>query len=99
MKPTREGVKITIAGRDFSIACPAEEEDNLQEAARYLDKNMQEIQKTGKIIGADRCAIMAALNITNELLDLKRKTAGNTDIEQRLQAMQEKIDHAVENIF
>ena len=52
---------------DFTNIPPDEQED-LLEAARYLDTNMRQIQKTGKIIGAERVAIMAALNIANELL-------------------------------
>ena len=71
---SNKGVNISIMGRDFSVACPPEEQEDLLEAARYLDGNMKDIKKTGKIIGAERCAIMAALNITNELLKLKKTT-------------------------
>jgi len=65
-----KGVNISILGRDFSVACPPDEQEALLEAATYLDGSMKEIQKTGKIIGAERVAIMAALNITNDLLKL-----------------------------
>lgn len=87
-----KGVNITIMGRDFSVACPPEEQDELLEAAAFLDKNMKDIQKTGKIIGAERCAIMAALNITNDLLKLQKATAGQEQIQGRLEALQERID-------
>jgi cell division protein ZapA len=91
-----KGINITIMGRDFSVACPPEEDqEDLMDAARYLDKNMKEIQKTGKIIGAERCAIMAALNITNDLLQLRRATTGQEKIQQRLESMQERIDAAL----
>lgn len=89
------GVNISIMGRDFSVACPPEEQDSLMEAARYLDKNMKEIQKTGKIIGAERCAIMAALNITNDLLQLQRETAGQDKVQARLEDLQQRIDDAL----
>jgi len=56
---------------------------------------MKEIQKTGKIIGTERCAIMAALNITNDLLKLQRSTVGQARIEEKLNAMQERIDDAL----
>lgn len=90
-----KGINITIMGRDFSVACPPEEQEDLMDAARYLDKNMKEIQKTGKIIGAERCAIMAALNITNDLLQLKRATNGQEKVQQRLASIQERIDEAL----
>lgn len=82
-------------GRDFSVACQPEEQEDLLEAARYLDGNMKEIKKTGKIIGAERCAIMAALNITNELLKLKKTTANQTQVNQRLESLQQRIDDAL----
>jgi cell division protein ZapA len=82
-------------GRDFSVACPPDEQEDLLEAARYLDKSMKEIQKTGKIIGAERCAIMAALNITNDLLKLQKATTGQEQIKSKLNALQARIDEAL----
>lgn len=87
-----KGINVSIMGRDFSVACPADEQENLMEAARFLDKSMQEIKKTGKIIGAERCAIMAALNITNDLLQLQRATAGQEKVQEKLTSLQERID-------
>lgn len=90
-----KGINISIMGRDFSVACPPEEQEDLLEAARYLDGNMKEIQKTGKIIGAERCAIMAALNITNDLLKLQRDTAGQSEVQAKLESLQSRIDEAL----
>ncbi len=87
-----KGVNISIMGRDFSVACPPEEQEDLLEAARYLDGSMKEIQKTGKIIGAERCAIMAALNITNDLLKLQKSTVGQDKIQEKLSSLQSRID-------
>jgi len=87
-----KGINISIMGRDFQVACPSAEQDDLMEAARYLDKSMKEIQKTGKIIGAERCAIMAALNITNDLLKLQRATAGQDKVQEKLSSLQDRID-------
>lgn len=89
---SKKGINITIMGKDFSVAAPAEQQEDLLEAARFLDGSMKDIQKTGKIIGVERCAIMAALNITNDFLKLQKVSAQNSDIESRLQALQEKID-------
>ncbi|GAB7528210.1 cell division protein ZapA [Pseudomonas sp. 3A(2025)] len=61
-------VTVQILDKEYSISCPAEERANLVSAARYLDGKMREIRTTGKVIGADRIAVMAALNITHDLL-------------------------------
>lgn len=93
-----KGINISIMGREFSVACPPQEQDDLMEASRYLDKNMKEIQKTGKIIGAERCAIMAALNITNDLLKLQRATAGQEQVADKLASLQQRIDSVLEDV-
>lgn len=61
-------VTVQILDKEYCIACPADERSNLQSAARYLDGKMREIRSGGKVIGADRVAVMAALNITHDLL-------------------------------
>lgn len=93
---SNKGVNITIMGRDFSVACPKDEQEDLLSAARYLDKNMKDIQKSGKIIGTERCAIMAALNITNDLLQLQRDTKDQEGIQERLDSLQTRIDEVLE---
>ena len=92
---SNKGVNISIMGRDFSVACPPHEQDDLLEAARFLDRNMKDIQKTGKIIGAERCAIMAALNITNDLLKLQKSTANQDQVNGRLEQLQSRIDEVL----
>jgi cell division protein ZapA len=59
---------VHILDKEYCIACPADERANLESAARYLDGKMREIRSGGKVIGADRIAVMAALNITHDLL-------------------------------
>lgn len=62
---------IDLLGRHFTVATPRDERDTLQEAVRLLDEKMRMIQGQGKIVDADRIAIMAALNIAHDLLKLK----------------------------
>ena len=59
---------VNILGRDYKVACKESERAELSEAVTYLDNRMREIRDGGKITGADRIAVMAALNITHELL-------------------------------
>ena len=59
---------VTIMGREFRVACPEGERQSLIEAAAYLDRKMREIRESGKVIGVERIAIMAALNIAHDYL-------------------------------
>jgi len=61
-------VTVRILEKDYQVACPAEQEAELLVSAKYLDKQMRTIRDTGKVIGLERIAVMAALNISHELL-------------------------------
>ena len=58
-----EPVKVEILDREFMVAAPLEEREGLMASARQLDARMREVRDTGKVVGIDRIAIMAALNI------------------------------------
>ena len=62
-------IEAKILGRDFSVGCPDNEEESLLKSINYLNHKIEEIQKTGNIIGVDKTIIMAALNITHEYLN------------------------------
>jgi cell division protein ZapA len=64
-------IEVKILGRDFSIACPENEEDSLMKSINYLNHKIEEIQSSGSVIGVDKTIIMAALNITHEYLNKK----------------------------
>jgi len=61
-------IEIHILGRPYKVACSREEESGLIAAADYLDKKMHEIRESSKVIGAERIAIMAGLNLAHDLL-------------------------------
>lgn len=85
--------KVFILGKEFMIACPPEARDALYESARLLDRKMREIKEAGKVIGTERIAVMAALNFAHELLELRQRGAGhNGEINERLRAIQDKIE-------
>jgi len=66
-----KGVTISVMGRDFRVAAPGGEERQLAESVEFLNKKMREIRDTGKVVGNERIAIMAALNIAHEFLQLQ----------------------------
>ncbi len=68
---TATPVSVSVLDKEFRIACPPQERDSLIRAARHLDGKMREIRHSGKVIGNDRVAVMAAINLTHELLQLR----------------------------
>ena len=61
-------VSVHILDKDYQVACPPDQEQALREAAGHLDQQMRSIRESGKVVGLERIAVMAALNITHELL-------------------------------
>ncbi len=66
-----KGVTINVMGREFRVAAPGGEERQLVASVEFLNKKMREIRDTGKVVGNERIAIMAALNIAHEFLQLQ----------------------------
>jgi cell division protein ZapA len=91
---------VSILGREYRVACKESERDELMQAVQYLDRRMREIRDAGKIAGTERIAVMAALNITHELLGAKNGVVPANDfdsasIQRRISAMQSAIDRAM----
>jgi cell division protein ZapA len=84
---------VSILDREFRIACPDEERAELLEAVTYLDKKMRDIRDRGKVVTVERIAIMAALNISHELLTTRLGSGFDMgDFKRRINAMQSSID-------
>jgi cell division protein ZapA len=90
-----KGVDVNIMGREFKVSCSDQERDGLMASVNYLDKKMREIRETGKVIGVERIAIMAALNFAHELLNSKSGGVDFGDFKRRIVTMQESIDHVM----
>ncbi|HGY9627238.1 cell division protein ZapA [Pseudomonas juntendi] len=90
-------VTVQILDKEYSIICPPEERNNLISAARYLDGKMREIRSSGKVIGADRIAVMAALNITHELLHRQERpdVAASGTTREQVRDLLERVDQAL----
>ncbi len=96
MSADPKSLQINIMGREFRVACAEHEQKGLLEAVDYLNSKMQEIRDRGKVIGLERVAIMAALNIAHEFLSMK--VGGSFDIaetKRRIQRMETTIDQAM----
>ncbi len=99
-KGAGKGMAIQILGREFRVACPEGEEKQLQASVDFLNRRMKELRDTGKIVGNERIAVMAALNIAHEFLAQKpgKSSAVSVDAPEhrrRILAMQETLDTAL----
>ena len=93
---TSKTINVTIMGREFRVACPDDEREELLQSVSYLDKKMREIRDGGKVIGSERVAIMAALNIAHELLTTRIKGGFDMgEFKRRIDRMQESLDTAM----
>jgi cell division protein ZapA len=62
-------IKVNILDKEYLVACPEEERDALRASAKYLNDRMTEIRGSGKVVGIDRIAVMAALNLAHEIVE------------------------------
>jgi cell division protein ZapA len=96
MSRDSKGIDINILGREFRVACPEDEQDTLHSAATYLDRKMREIRDQGKVIGVERIAVMAALNMAYELLSTRVDGGFDiAEIKRRMNAMEALMDETL----
>jgi cell division protein ZapA len=86
-------INIKIFDKEYKIACLPHEKESLIASARYLDQKMNEVKTTHKIIGADRIAVMAALNIANEYLQSE-----NLQSLSKIKGMADKVESALSKL-
>lgn len=88
----RTPVHVNILGKEYQVACPEDEKEALVASARMVHNSMEKIRASGKIVGHDRIAVMAALNIAHDLLILQQ------DESQDVSKMNEKIHQLTERV-
>ena len=89
-------VEVNLLGRTYRVACDDDEREALMQAVAYLDAKMNEIRNAGKVMGAERIAVMAALNVAHELLSVK--LGAGFDIghaKRRISAIVSQLDAAL----
>ena len=89
-------VTVHILDREFRVNCAKAEQQNLLDSATSLDQRMREIRETGRVIGVDRIAIMAALNLASELLSSEGSSNNALeDVNKSILRMENKIEHSL----
>ncbi len=91
-------LNIKIMDKDYRVACPADQQASLRESAEFLNNRLNEIKNKGSIIGTERIAIMAALNLAHELLGSQESIDQFTDTDMRVQNLNKKIDIMLRDI-
>ena len=86
---------MVIMDRQFTVACKKNEQDDLLDAAAHLDKQLRAVQAQSKVVGLEHCAVITALNLSNELLQLRRSSQVPGDLNARLQALTARVEKAV----
>ena len=89
-------VSVRILDKEYQVACPADERTDLLDSAEILNNKMREIRDSGRIVGLDRIAVMAALNMANDLIHAKaRDQELEGGISDRLKVISDRVDNVL----
>ncbi|MCH8944118.1 MAG: cell division protein ZapA [Proteobacteria bacterium] len=89
-------VSVRILDKEYQVACPADERTDLLDSAEVLNARMREIRDGGNIVGLDRIAVMAALNMANDLIHAQaRDQALDGDFSERLKLISDRVDNVL----
>lgn len=89
-------LSVRILEKEYFVACPYEERSDLLDSAEFLNTKMREIRDSGKVVGLDRIAVMAALNLANELLRVRNQGQKlDHDFGGRVRALRERVESAL----
>lgn len=88
-------VSVRILEKEYQVACLPEERSELLDSAEFLNGKMRDIRDAGNIVGLDRIAVMAALNLAHELLKRNRNDAIESEVNDRVRQMRERVESAL----
>jgi cell division protein ZapA len=95
-QPDQARVSVRIMEKEYVIACPYDDRAALLDAAEFLNARMREIRDSGRVVGIDRIAVMAALNLAHEYLKGKdRESRVDNGVGQRVRALRERVEGAL----
>jgi len=96
MADKAQSITLMIMGKEYRILCEPEEQDELIQSALQLDTQMRKLRDSGKINGADRIAVMTALNIAHELEVLKNQ---HELLQQKLNDCLNKLHQKLDDVL
>lgn len=97
MSESPEPVTVRIVDREYRVMCTPEQRRTLMESALFLDQQMREIRDSGKVSSMDKIAVMAALNLAEEVLRLRQNVLDRRDkVDARVRDLADRLDRALE---
>ncbi|HEB28599.1 hypothetical protein LCGC14_2246970 [marine sediment metagenome] len=94
---SQDTVNIRILDKEYQVSCPPDERNALLQAARSLDERVRTIRNSGGVIGLERIAIMAALNLTYELSKVENQTASDNISQEVIEKLDNKVSAALQS--
>ena len=95
---SQQTVDIHILDKDYQVSCPPEETNALLEAAKKLDEQMRLIRNNASVIGVERIAVMAALNLTYEISKIETKVTREVIPSKLVLDLDEKLAIALQSL-
>ena len=96
MQDSAKSVEVELLGRTYRVACEDNEREALMQAVAYLDGKMNEIRRAGKVMGAERIAVKAALNVAHELLSVRLGSGFDLgQAKRRISAIESRLEEAI----
>ena len=94
-----EPVNVRVLDREFTVGCEPGERDSLMAAVQLLDSRMREIRGNNKMAALERIAVLAALNLASDYLQLRNSDAErNGGIGRTLGEMNRKLDELFDSL-
>lgn len=94
----QDSLTIKILEKEYRVSCPPEEKDDLQASATALNEKLKEIKEKGSVIGTERIAVMAALNMSHDMLSNRAIVGEHTELNERIDTLSERIDNEMREI-
>lgn len=94
----QDSLTIKILEKEYRVACPPEEKDSLVASANMLNEKLMQIKRKGSVISTERIAVMAALNMTHEIINGQALVGEHTALNERIDSLSKKIDNTMREI-
>jgi cell division protein ZapA len=92
----QEAISVKILDREYTFSCEPKERRQLQDAAEYLDQQMREVRDAGGLPGLEKVAVMTALNIANDFLQISQSEKRfSVDVASRVKGLKEKLEQSM----
>ena len=90
--PPTDSIRIRIADADYYVSCSQDQQDGLEQAARYLDDRIRAVRQSDRTMTVESSAVVVALNLVDELNTMRKQLGMQENISSRAHALSEKID-------